>query len=229
MDELHTWINFQRLSNCCVMAFTETWLDLQYPTSDTEVGYCRVTSDFRYCSQSCQLQKFSDDSAIVGCIRTGQESEYRSVVDIFMECELNHLQLSIAKTKELVVDFRKQPTHPKPVSIRGTEADIVEEYKYLGVHIDNNMDWTKNTEALYKKGQSRLYFLRTLRSFNICKTMLQMFYHLVVASIIFYAVVCLGNRVKAADANRLNKLIRKAGAVLGVELESVVEVLCGGC
>jgi len=26
--------------------------------------------------------------------------------------------------------------------------DIVEEYKYLGVHIDNEMDWTKNTEAL---------------------------------------------------------------------------------
>jgi len=44
------------------------------------------------------------------------------------------------------VDFRKQPTHPKPVSIRGTEVDIVEEYKYLGVHIDNKMDWTKNTE-----------------------------------------------------------------------------------
>jgi len=35
-------------------------------------------SDFRYCSQSCHLQKFSDDSAIVGCISKGQESEYRS-------------------------------------------------------------------------------------------------------------------------------------------------------
>jgi len=37
---------------------------------------------------------------------------------------------------------------------------------------------------------------------------------------LFYAVVCWGSRVKAADANRLNKLIRKAGSVLGVELES---------
>jgi len=45
-----------------------------------------------------------------------------------------------------------------------------------------------------------------------------------VASVIFYAVVCWGSRVKAADANRLNKLIRKAGSVLGVELESLVEV-----
>jgi len=139
-------------------------------------------------------------------------------------CGLNHLLLNIAKTKELVVDFRKQPTHPKPVSIRGTEVDIVEEKKYLGVHIDNKMDWTINTEALYKKGQSRLYFLQRLKSFNVCKTMLQMFYHSVVASVIFYAVVCWGSRVKAADVNRLNKLIRKAGCVLGVELKSLVEV-----
>lgn len=35
------------------------------------------TSDFRHCTQSCHLQKFSDDSAIVGCISRGQEAEYR--------------------------------------------------------------------------------------------------------------------------------------------------------
>jgi len=128
------------------------------------------------------------------------------------------------KTKELVVDFRKQRTRPNPFSINGTEVDIVDEYKYLGVHIENKLDWTKNTEAVSKKGQSRLDFLRRLRSFNICRTMLQMFYHSVVSSVIFYAVVCWGSRLKAADANRLNKLVRKAGSVPGVELESFVEV-----
>ncbi|XP_010795062.1 3-hydroxyisobutyryl-CoA hydrolase, mitochondrial-like [Notothenia coriiceps] len=45
------------------------------------------TSDFRHCSHSCHLQKFSDDSAIVGCIIRDQEAEYRSVVDSFVECE----------------------------------------------------------------------------------------------------------------------------------------------
>jgi len=49
--------------------------------------------------------------------------------------------------------------------------------------------------------------------------MLQIFYHSVVASVIFYAVVCWGSRVKAADASRLNKLIKATGSVLGVELD----------
>ncbi|KAK3557719.1 hypothetical protein QTP86_000324 [Hemibagrus guttatus] len=51
-----------------------------------------------------------------------------------------------------------------------------------------------------------------------------MFYHLVVTSIIFYIVVCRGSRVKTDDDNRLNKLVRKAGSVKGVELESLAEV-----
>ncbi|KAI3371908.1 hypothetical protein L3Q82_006781 [Scortum barcoo] len=122
-------------------------------------------------------------TAIVGCISRDQEEEYRSVVDRFVEwCGLNHLQLNVTKTKELVVDFRKQRTHLNSVAIR------------------------------------------RLRSFNVCRTMLQIFYHSVVSSIIFYAVVCWGSRLKTADTNRVNKLIRRAGSVLGVELESVVEV-----
>ncbi|KAK3560461.1 hypothetical protein QTP86_009621 [Hemibagrus guttatus] len=44
------------------------------------------------------------------------------------------------------------------------------------------------------------------------------------ASGIFYSVVCWGSRVKMADANRLNKLIRKACSFMGVELESLIEV-----
>ncbi|KAK3570529.1 hypothetical protein QTP86_022076, partial [Hemibagrus guttatus] len=151
------------------------------------------TSNFRHGSHFCHLQKFSDDSTIVGCIRRGQEAEY-SVVDSFVEwCGRNHLQLNISKTKELVVDFRKQKPPPSPISIMGDEVDIVDNYKYLGIHIDNKLEWTKNTDALYKKGQSRLYFRNKLRSLNVCRTMLQVFCHLVVASIIFYAVVCWGN------------------------------------
>ena len=95
---------------------------------------------------------------------------------------------------------------------------------FLGVIIDNKLDWTKNTEVLYKKGQSRLYFLKRLRSFNISRTMLRMFYESVVASAILFAAVCWGSRLRVADANRLNKLIRRARDVVGVELDSLTAV-----
>ncbi len=128
------------------------------------------------------------------------------------------------KTKELVVDLRRTKGPVTPVSIQGVSVDIVEDYKYLGLYIDNELEWAKNTDALYRKGQSRLYFLRRLRSFNICRTMLRMFYESVVASAILYAVVCWGSRLRVADTNRLNRLIRKASDVVGVKLDSLTEV-----
>ena len=56
------------------------------------VLFTLYTSDFTYNSESCHIQKFSDDSAIVGCIRDGQEGEYRSQVDNFVQwCRHNDL------------------------------------------------------------------------------------------------------------------------------------------
>lgn len=35
--------------------------------------------------------------------------------------------------------------------------NTVEDYKFLGAHINNKLDWAENTQTLYRKGQSRLY------------------------------------------------------------------------
>lgn len=184
------------------------------------------TTDFKYNSESCHLQKFSDDSAVVGCIREGEEGEYRTLIDNFVEwSEQNHLRLNINKTREMVIDFRRKKTPSQPLRIRGEEVEEVADYKYLGVVIDNGLDWKSNTEAVYKKGMSRLYFLRKLRSFNVCSKMLEIFYQSVVASAIFFAVVCWGGSIRASDTNRLEKIIKKAGSVLGLKLESFETVM----
>ncbi|KAI3374567.1 hypothetical protein L3Q82_021133 [Scortum barcoo] len=93
------------------------------------------TTDFQYNSESCHLQKFSDDSAVVGCIREGRrEGEYRTLVDNFVEwSEQNHLRLNVNKTREMVIDFRRKKMPSQPLRIRGEVVEEVEDYKYLGV------------------------------------------------------------------------------------------------
>ncbi|XP_062844747.1 zinc finger protein 420-like, partial [Trichomycterus rosablanca] len=177
------------------------------------------TTDFQYKSDLCHLQKFSD--AVVGCIRDGQEDEYRDLVSSFVEwCERNHLLLNVSKTKEMLVDFRRNRTTSGPVTIMGQTVELVDMYKYLGVWLDNRLDWRANTEAVYRKGMSRLYFLRKLMSFNVCNKMLTIFYQSVVAGALFFAAVCWGSSLRAGDVKKLNKLIRKAGSVLGCSLDS---------
>ncbi len=99
--------------------------------------------------------------------------------------------------------------------------EIVQSYKYLGVYINSKLDRSENTLAVYKKGQSRLHFLRRLRSFDVRGPMLNAFYHSVVESALFFAVTCWGSSMKAADENKINKLLKKAGSVLGTNLDSV--------
>ncbi|KAI3364860.1 hypothetical protein L3Q82_001050 [Scortum barcoo] len=96
------------------------------------------------------------------------------------------------------------------VLLEGAEVEAVDSYRYLGLWLDNKLDWTTHTSHLYGKTQSRMYFLRRLmRSFNICSKLLQMFYQSVVASVLFYTVVCLGGSISKKDTSRLDKLIRR--------------------
>ncbi|TWW77038.1 hypothetical protein D4764_12G0004280 [Takifugu flavidus] len=183
------------------------------------------SSDFSHNSDSCHLQKFSDDTAIVGRVSKGNELEYREVITNFVAwCELNHLRINTSKTNEVVIDFSRKASHIAPVNIQGMDIEIVEEYKYLGVHLNNKLDWTHNTDALYKKGQSNLHLLRRLRSFGVCRSLLRTFYDSVVASVIFYAVVCWSCGSSERDRKRLNKLVRRAGSLLDCSLDSIDEV-----
>ncbi|TWW55969.1 hypothetical protein D4764_09G0010190 [Takifugu flavidus] len=69
------------------------------------------TTDFSHSTSSCHLQKFSDDSAAVGLITDGDDTEYRELIQDFVDWSLwNNLQINARKTKELVVDFRSAGT-----------------------------------------------------------------------------------------------------------------------
>lgn len=73
------------------------------------------TYDFQYESELCHMQKYSEDTVIVGCVEGGQEDEHRGLVDDFVGwCSSNHLQLNTSKTKEMVVDFRRNRAHLLP-------------------------------------------------------------------------------------------------------------------
>ena len=65
---------------------------------------------------------------------------------------------------------------------------------------------------------NRLYLLRKLRSFGVQGDLLTSFYDSVVASAIFYGVVCWSSSISAVDRMRL---IKKASSILGCPLDSV--------
>ena len=89
------------------------------------------------------------------------------------------------------------------------------------MHLNNKLEWSSNTEVLYRKGQSKLFVLRRIRFFNVYTRLLRMFYHSAVASVTFFAAARWGGGIGTCGENQLNKLVRKAISVVGMELDSV--------
>ncbi|KAI3358530.1 hypothetical protein L3Q82_014948, partial [Scortum barcoo] len=139
----------------------------------------------------CHLQKFSDDTAIVGCVSEGNDCEYRKVIMDFVDwCELNHLQVNTSKTKEMV----KPSSEIAPVNIQGLDIERVRTYK--------------GSESPLHAEEAGIFW---------CVT----FYETVVASVVSYAVVCWGGGCSERDKKRLNRLIKRASSVCGCPLDSI--------
>ena len=57
------------------------------------------------------------------------------------------ISLNVSKTKELIVDYRKRRAEQAPININGTVVERVESSKFLGVHITNELSWSKYTKT----------------------------------------------------------------------------------
>ena len=53
----------------------------------------------------------------------------------------------------MVVDYWRTKPALVPVAVEGDKVEVVTT-KYLGIHLDSTLDWSANTDAVYKKGQS---------------------------------------------------------------------------
>ncbi|XP_014878229.1 protein SHQ1 homolog isoform X2 [Poecilia latipinna] len=95
-----------------LLKFTPWWSKLSPSTEQ------KGESDFQHKSDFCHLQKYSDDSAGVGFISDGQEAEYRELVDRFVSwCGNNHLILNVKKTREIIVNFKRNRIRSNAISI----------------------------------------------------------------------------------------------------------------
>jgi hypothetical protein len=76
---------------------------------------------------SNSIIKFADDTTVVGLITNSDETAYREEVRALgVWCQENNLTLNVNKTKEMIVDFRKQQREQPPIHIDGTVVEKVE-------------------------------------------------------------------------------------------------------
>ena len=166
------------------------------------------------------LIKYSDDSALQD-LSNSDQVYFDSVNSFSSWCDNNFLDLNVQKTKEMLIDFRKNPAAVPDLFIHGTKVERVNEYKYLGTIIDDKLNFTKNVDSIHRKCRSRIYCLQKLRSLNVNRKVLQGFYRCFIESVITFSFVCWYGSLNVKNKNVLNRLVNVCGKIVGEKQESM--------
>ncbi|KAI5085914.1 hypothetical protein C0J45_23088, partial [Silurus meridionalis] len=178
---LHTTISHldQRNGNYTKMLFGDynSAFNTLIPSTLTSKLESLYTYNCVATSNSTTIIKFADNTVVVGLISNNDETAYlQEVKNLERWCQENNLLLNVSKTKGLIVDFStKQEQSYQPLNINGTPVERVDRFRYLGVHITQDLSWSCHINTLVKKARQRLYHLRRLREFKLTSRVLKTF------------------------------------------------------
>ncbi|KAK1803662.1 hypothetical protein P4O66_021066, partial [Electrophorus voltai] len=193
--------------------------------------YSLYTYDCTATSSSNIIVKFADDTVVMDLILDNDERAYlEEIKHLENWCQENNLLLNVSKTKELIVDCsKKQEWHYQPVRISGTTVKRVDSFRYLGVHISQDLSWSSHTNSLAKKARQRLYHLRRLRDFRLPSKVLRNFYTCTIESILMGNItVWFGNSTKQ-DRQALQRVVRSAERITHTELPDLQTIYYKWC
>ena len=130
------------------------------------------------------------------------------------------ISLNTTKTKEFILDYRRQSADPAPLHINGDRVEKVYTFKFLGAHLSDDLSWSANTSEIVKKAQQRLHFLRVLRKNNLECNLMVAFCRTTIESILTYCISAWYFGFTAAD-NRALQRVNTGQKITGCSLPSL--------
>jgi len=120
--------------------------------------------------------------------------------------------MNVSKAKELIADFRRtqhQRTY-SPLGIDGTAVERVSSFRYLGVHIAEDLNWNTHIDTLVRKVNQCLCQLRQLRKFRVSWRILQAFNTGAVESILTGSITAWFGKSSSQDRRAPQRVVGSA-------------------
>ena len=150
------------------------------------------------------------------------ECDHGPIVKDFIDwCKSSFLDINVSKTKEMHIDFRKNPSVISPVIINDQAVEVVKQYKYLGTIIDNKLTFEPQVDAVCLKAHQRMYFYRKLRNFNVDRTFMKMFYSCFIESVLTFSFVSWYGSITLKNKNRLQHIVKVCSKIAHTTLNEL--------
>ncbi len=134
---------------------------------------------------SNHIIKFADDTTVVGSHQQQRwNALQREVAQLAEWCGTNNLSLNVEKTKEVVMDFRRNSVDHPPLTIESSTMERVSSTKFLGCTSQRISPGPPTPCHSSKKAQQRLHFLRRLKRASLPPPILTTFYRGTIESVL---------------------------------------------
>src|SRR4029434_7482942 len=107
------------------------------------------------------------------------------------------------------------------ICINEMKVERVASFKFLGVHISEDLSWTLNTSTLVKKAHQRLFFLRRLKAAHLSPQILVNFYRCTIESILTNCISVWFGSCSVADRQTLQRVVKTAQRITGSPLPTI--------
>lgn len=143
-------------------------------------------------------------------------------------CSDNNMVINVNKTKAMFISSRQNVSkimnNPPVITVSGTQIQISEEEKLLGVHIDNTLSWQSQVEKTIKKCNSLLYLLRRIKGY-ISIEIRKLFYNAYILPHLDYCCSIWGNTNEDLINNIVKFQKRAARLILDKDFDTPSEEL----
>jgi hypothetical protein len=108
-------------------------------------------------------------------------------------------------------------------------VEQVESFKFLGVHITNDLSWSKHTKTVVKRAPQSLFPLRRLKRFGMGPQILKKFYSCTIESILTGCITAWYGNCSAFDRKALQRVVRTAQYITGAKLPAIQDLYTRRC
>ena len=174
-----------------------------------------------------QAIKYADDISCYRCITKRSLNETNETIKEWTEygigwCESNGMRLNLAKTKAMNIALRK-PVTTEVCVVKNTPIEEVSSFKFLGLYVDNQLNFKTHVDITVKKCRARLFGLLKLKRLGVDCDRLRSFYLANIRSVLAYAAPAFISILAKCDVEKLESVQRHATRIMMPELDSYSE------
>ena len=195
------------------------------------VLFILYTDSLRSTTEKAAVIKYADDTVLLGFVSNDADNllYFDQVQQMSDYCNQSDLLLNHTKTHEMIFTTKKTKPIVPALHIDNKEIATSDEVKYLGLHIDSNLRFTKQADIMISSASKRMYVLRRFSALGANDKLVTQLYKSFIESRFLYCIILFFDHMYSNQRSEMRSIVKEAkhkGVCIENTLDEIIEKRC---